>query len=110
MMKKAAFWMAHVAAIKAEGISTNAYAKRHSLAVKSLYRWQRKLTAATTGAETANATEGSAFVALRVAGSGVAPCSAGCTLVLPSGLRLEMTTLPAPQWLAALGCATQGVR
>lgn len=35
---------------------------------------------------------------------------AGCTLMLGAGMRLEMATLPTPEWLAALGRAAQGVR
>ena len=108
MNKKAEFWMMHVAAIKREGISTVTYAKRHTLAVKSLYRWQRKLNSATE--VTAKVNDGGAFVALRVAEPIVGHTLSGCTLMLGSGMRLEMATLPAPEWLAAFGHATQGVR
>ena len=107
MRMKREFWLAHVAAIKQEGISTAAYAKRHGLAAKSLYYWQRKLRIATPA--TSRASNGSAFVALRVAESAVVrQPHAVCTLMLASGLRLEMTTLPATEWLAALGRAVQG--
>lgn len=110
MNKKAEFWKAHVVAIKREGVSTSAYAKRHALAVKSLYYWQRKLNGATSATAVAN--HGSAFMALRV----IAPAPmaeatpAGCTLMLGAGMRLEMATLPTPEWLMALGRAAQGVR
>jgi len=53
----------------------------------------------------------SKFVALRVSDA-VAPMaqpSWGCTLVLGGGMRLEMSALPDPQWLAAVGRANQGV-
>lgn len=110
MNKKAEFWKVHVAAIKREGVSTSAYAKRHALAVKSLYYWQRKLNGATSAAAVAN--HASAFVAVRMDApafvAGQAPT--GCTLLLGSGLRLEMATLPTPEWLAALGRAAQGAR
>ena len=33
-----------------------------------------------------------------------------CTLVLPSGLHLEMSALPAPEWLTALERAFPGAR
>ena len=107
MNKKTEFWIAHVAAIKREGISTNAYAKRHALAVKSLYYWQRKLDGA--AAVTAKANDGGAFVALRVAEPVIGHTASECTLMLCSGMRLEMTTLPAPEWLATFARATQGV-
>lgn len=39
------YWASHLAAIKTQGISTVAYARQHSLARSTLYRWQRKLKA-----------------------------------------------------------------
>jgi hypothetical protein len=50
------------------------------------------------------------FVALRIAEPVIGQHSINCTLVLQSGMRLEMSGLPAPTWLAALGCALQGAR
>ena len=63
MKKGLAFWSEHVAAIKQEGISTSAYAKRHDIALKSLYYWQRKVRlAAAPGKPIVPKT----FVALRI--------------------------------------------
>jgi transposase-like protein len=84
----AEFWMAHVAANQLEAVPASEYARRHGLAVKSLYYWRRKL--------------------LRIAPGGFRPTS--CTLALPSGLRLEMSALPQPEWLAALVHAVPGIR
>ena len=39
----AEFWMAHVEAARQEAIPASEYARRHGLAVKSLYYWRRKL-------------------------------------------------------------------
>lgn len=103
----AAFWMAHVAAIKREGISTSAYAKQHGLAVKTLYGWQRKANAAASLPSEMRLQP--SFVALRVADLSVDAPRHGCALILGSGLRLEMLALPSPQWLAALSRAAQGV-
>lgn len=106
MNKGSAFWLGHVAAIRREGASTNAYAKRHGIAVKRLYYWQRKAAvAASTGV-----IEPSPIVAVRVESPVGVPVSANCTVVLASGVRMETATLPPPEWLAALGRATQGVR
>lgn len=102
---KADFWMAHIAEIKREGISTSAYAKRHQLSLKSLYGWQRKFNA---GASTATAPSRSSFIALHVAAPAGSQSSGACTLFVGSHVRLEMTMLPSPQWLAALGHAAQG--
>jgi hypothetical protein len=103
MHKGSVFWLGHVAAIRREGISTSAYAKRQGIAVKRLYYWQRKAAAASTGA-----IEPNPFVALRIGTPVGAPAPANCTVVLASGVRLEMGNLPSPEWLAALDRATQG--
>lgn len=103
MKMGAEFWAAHVAAAKLEAISASEYARRHGLSVAALYYWQRKLK---SNAGASDAGQGSKFVALRVA----AQRQCLCTLVLPSGLHLEMSALPAPEWLAALGRALPGAR
>jgi hypothetical protein len=97
------FWAEHVAAIERERISANAYAKRESISVAAIYYWQRKLRAAAADVST----PARSFVQLRVAEAG--PHSKqGCTLVLASGMRLEMGFLPSPEWLAGLVRATPG--
>lgn len=105
MKMGAEFWSAHVAAAKLEAISASEYARRHSIAVSALYYWQHKLKA--TG-EAIPPSPSSKFVALRVAET--PRCTNNCTLALPSGLRLEMSALPAPEWLAALERAAPGAR
>ncbi len=107
-MMEAQFWIDHVAAIDREGISARAYAQRQGISISAVYYWQRKMRAAPAGQVTARPSN--KFLAVRVAGPVIAPRSLGCTLILSSGLRLEMATLPAPEWLAALGHAAQGVR
>jgi len=102
------FWMAHLEAIKREAVSKTEYAKRHGLAVKRLYYWQRKLKA--TSAVAVGASRANAFIALRVEEPVRAQRLTGCTLVLGSGIRMELSALPAPEWLAALGRAAQGAR
>lgn len=103
MKMGAEFWAAQVAAAKLEAISASEYARRHGLSVAALYYWQRKLKSNIGASE---AGQESKFVALRVADQ--RPCF--CTLVLPSGLHLEMSALPAPEWLAAVGRALPGAR
>ena len=108
MKMKAAFWNQHVAAVARGTLSTSEYAKRHGLAAKSLYYWQNKLKVATTRSGGDNAA--SKFVGFRVIDAAIAPRPNHCTLILPAGIRLEMTALPAPEWLVALGRAAQGAR
>ena len=114
-MKKAKHdWFSHIEAIKAQGISTKAYAKRHDLALSTLYYWQRKVKSAPpfhTKAEPLAATKRSAkFVALHIDEPErvVLQAPTHCTLVLAGGMRLEMQALPSPQWLADMGRCAQG--
>ena len=83
------FWEGHVAVAKRETISASEYARRHGISVAALYYWQRKLKSASA----------SPFVELRVLDKQVMPPCL-CTLVLPSDLRLKLTVLPEPSWLA----------
>lgn len=105
MQMGAEFWAAHVAAAKLEAIPASEYARRHGLSVKSLYYWRRKLKKSDKADAPLLAGK---FVALRIAPGGSRPNN--CTLALPSGLRLEMSVLPPPEWLAALVRAVPGIR
>lgn len=105
MQMGAEFWAAHVAAAKLEAIPASEYARRHGLLVKSLYYWRRKLKKSDKADAPLLAGK---FVALRIAPGGSRPNN--CTLALPSGLRLEMSVLPPPEWLAALVRAVPGIR
>jgi len=105
MQMGAEFWMAHVAASQFEAIPVSEYARRHGLAVKSLYYWRRKLQ---KSGKTDVPLSAGKFVALRIAPGGSRPNN--CALELPSGLRLEMSVLPSPEWLAALVRVVQGIR
>lgn len=98
------FWSGHVAAVEREAISASAYAKREGVSVSAIYYWQRKLRDAAAGVPT----PARSFVQLRVAENGTRG-QAACTLVLASGMRLEMGALPSPEWLAGLARATLGV-
>lgn len=101
------FWAGHVASAKLEAISASEYAKRQGISVAALYYWQRKLKQA---AEMDGKEPASKFVSIRIADSVASNRSFSCSLVLPSGIRLEMSSLPEPEWVAALGHASPGVR
>ena len=116
------FWSEHVAAAKLSGLSGIAYAKCHSISVKGLYYWQNKLKPATPKPITqSKSAQASKFMALRVAdlsgsGSGLNSGShidaqrlCQCSLLLPSGLRLELSALPDPVWLAEMSRISSGV-
>ena len=97
MNERMEYWIAHVAAAKQQGISASEYARRHGLAVKTLQYWRRKLNALN---QTGESLQAGKFVALHVAPG--AAHQNNCTLDLPSGLRLAMSALPSPEWLAAV--------
>lgn len=108
MKSSAQFWQQHARAVERGTSSTSAYAKRHGLAVSTLYYWRAKLKATTPKVEATGSA--AKFVALRVVDGAHTSRESHCTLILPTGIRLEMTALPAPEWLAALGHAAQGAR
>lgn len=107
------FWEGHVAAAKRETISASEYARRHGISVAALYYWQRKSRDSAVvlpkASKLARQAHNSPFVALQVLDQVKTP-SCPCTLILSSDLRLEMSALPEPSWLAALGHAMQGAR
>ncbi len=104
MNERTEYWTAHVTAAEQEGISASEYARRHGLAVKTLQYWRRKLNALN---RTEVPLQAGKFIALHMAPGGAR--QSNCTLELPSGLRLEMHTLPSPEWLAALARAVPGI-
>jgi transposase len=110
------YWSGHVAAVKAQTISTRAYAQRHGLALSTLYYWQHKLklTAATQANSEPMGASGQRgkFVTLHVKAPdyAVRAAATNCTLVLGAGVCLEMLALPDPQWLTALARCAHGVR
>jgi transposase-like protein len=101
------FWNSHVEACRREGSAASVYAGRHGLALASLYYWRRKLklAAAVNGGGSAGK-----FVALRVMDAAADTPTGQCTLVLRSGLRLELAALPSPTWLLAVDQAHAGAR
>jgi transposase-like protein len=130
------FWQEHVTAASAYKGSAIEYAKAHDISVSALYYWQRKFRAKETAVKKMTVNEtyskepsfhsssskkvgapsslSSQFVALRMATT-VAPLApttvaAHCTLVLASQVRLELSSLPDPQWLVNLVNATQGAQ
>ena len=117
MMNAQQFWSEHLAAIQFQGVSASAYAKQHGLALASLYYWQRKLRAAaaasgavSTAATTATSKAPGQFITLSIGdrlGHG-AHLAMPCTLVLAGGVQLQMSALPDPQWLLAVGRSAQG--
>lgn len=102
------FWTAHVEACRREGTAVSGYARQHSLTLSSLYYWRKKLTLAATVNEGGGSGPADKFVALRVLDAAPVAATVACTLVLRSGLRLDLAELPSPSWLLALDLAETG--
>ena len=102
------FWTSHVDALHRDGGTASAYARQHGLTLSSLYYWRRKLQS--TAAGSAGAGTAGKFVALRVLDVAAGAATGPCTLVLRSGLRLELAALPSPTWLLAIEQANAGAR
>lgn len=112
MNKGIEYWSAHLAAIADEGIETKAYARRESLSVSALYYWRRRIKVQQHGPQPLTAVSQDKGcgrklfmpVQIKNAAPEVAP-SIVCCVTLGAGLRLELSQLPAPQWLAQLSQA-----
>lgn len=104
------FWTSHVKACRREGAAASVYARQHGLTLASLYYWRRKLTPVAVVADGSGGSATGKFVALRVVDAQASPANGPCTLVLGSGVRLEMAALPSPAWLLALEQACAGAR
>ena len=89
-----------MAAIERDGWLVTEYARLHDLPVTSLYYWRSKLRAM-------RAEPVGKFLTVEM--EPVRPSASGAyTLTL--GLRLEMPSLPSPEWLTAVAGAVAGAR
>lgn len=98
------FWRRHVTASQEAGKSMAAYAREHGLSVYALGWWRRKQRLESTPAVDARAPK---FVALKLA----EPIATRCTSVTVSvgdGVRVQLSELPSPAWLAELSRAMRG--
>src|SRR6266852_2300296 len=95
------FWAPHVAALEQESVATAVYAKRHGLALHSLYYWRHKIKAA--GAQVRSSPDrGNTFVALRVEEPVIAQQPGGCKLTLGAGVCVELPRFAHERFVAAL--------
>ncbi|MEO8121658.1 MAG: transposase [Rhodoferax sp.] len=100
------YWESHVAALNRDGVAVSAYAKRHDLSAAALYYWRRKMKVAAGGGEAVHKVHNAPkFIALRVGDKAAASGASAFTLILEPGVRFEMQSLPAPEWLAAVAHA-----
>ena len=107
-----AWWESHLNAIASEGIDAKTYAQREGLTVSNLYYWRRRIKAQihgplqpalrSTAAQTAPPSR--RFVPVTL-GTNSDHTIDRHVLILGSGLRLELSSLPTPQWLAQVSQA-----
>ena len=104
--KETSHWQFHLEQIDQEGISTKAYAAREGLSLQDLYQWRHKLKRRRSGDPVSLAiTPRVPRQFVRVSAVDPDPTSQSpsrCCLVLPSGVRLEMSDLSSIGWIAAL--------
>jgi hypothetical protein len=106
-----AWWESHLNAIAREGITVKAYARREGLDESSLYYWRRRIRTQTQGPQqpvidrsSVDAPSSRRFVSVAVNATHDAT-GARHVLILDSSLRLELSSLPNPQWLAQVSQA-----
>jgi transposase-like protein len=92
MVERADYWSQHLAAIKAEGITTQAYAKREGLSVNNLYYWRKRLNRVGTSSGTAQPARH--FVAVQVHEVNE---PLGCQLRIGPSVQLDLPQVPNPQ-------------
>jgi hypothetical protein len=109
MEGREAYWQRHIERLEKEGLSKTEYCKRHGLSVKSLYRWQRKLSGSGID-ESITADQKNPFVAIQL--KDVKPLQPSPFYVIHVGthMRIEMLTLPSPLWLSELWQSLEGGR
>ena len=105
------FWEPHLVALRASDLTSVAYAREHGLSVHSLGWWRRKLMgrSSTRTAATPVKRKSSTFVALKVADPMMVR-SMNVTVSIGSDIRLQLSELPPPAWLAQVGLAMRGAR
>jgi hypothetical protein len=93
------YWLEHLRAASARGVSLAEYARMEQLDSDALYRWRTlfRRRGEITAKETKEATV--RFSAVRI-DNGSAALSA-VTVRVGSVLQIECASLPSPQWLAA---------
>lgn len=103
------FWEPHVEGLTASGLTSVGYAREHGLSVHALGWWRRKLKGMSSKQSVTGSSKSSPFVALKVA-EPMMLRSMDVTLAIGSDVRLQMSELPPPAWLAQFGLAIRGGR
>lgn len=104
MTERGQYWHAHLQAIEAEGISTQAYARREGLSAHALYSWRKRLLGAERRSQNTSCRgQKNDFLPIRIEVADDRQNTS--TLHIGRQLRIELECLPEPTWLAALSAA-----
>lgn len=90
-------WVSHLEQAQQQGLSLQEYARRTGIKAASLYAARKQQSKVRHQA----AAPSVSFAEVRTTGTGQAEI---CVLHLAPGIRLQLSVLPSPQWLAAV-CA-----
>lgn len=112
MSKAKAFWRAHVAASGRSGSRLASYAEEHGLNVGTLRWWRSRLRdeVSASGEDPPPpppSSSSSRFVAVSVMQRAIEPQPASATVRIGERVRVELTAMPSPQWLAQVARAVQ---
>ena len=104
------FWEPHIASLRSSGQTSAAYAREHDVSLYALGWWRRKLNRSSpAGAAATEVVKAPKFVALKVT-EPMGMRHAGVTISIAGEVRLQMSELPPPAWLAAVSEALRGSR
>jgi len=93
MSEHSEFWLSHLSAIEAAGITTKAYAERDRLSAQALCQWRKRLVA---GARASRAKLGG-FVPIQIESS--MAVRAGCTVVIDTQAGARASALIYSLWV-----------
>jgi hypothetical protein len=98
------FWLDHLKAIDASGLTTKAYGEQHNLSVKKLYQWRKRFrTEGVSAVPASSQVIGNPFMAVSV--KPVSSEAVGHCVLQCGSIRLELDRLPSVQWLVSLDVA-----
>ncbi|MAI47279.1 MAG: hypothetical protein CMB79_15775 [Filomicrobium sp.] len=101
------FWLGHVEACEAEGVSMKTYAERHGLNLQSFYCWKGQLKKRGLLSSPLSSTEDNAMLPVAfVASPGSRPSA---RILLANGITIEVPPGVSPEMLVRLIGATMEV-
>lgn len=101
-------WKKHIDSYQKSGLSKNEYCKQHGVSVRSLSRWQKRLSDHQGMVTQLKEKPSSSFIAIQMEEQKPFASSPLFVLQLGNHLRMEMVSLPSPSWLKTLWQCLEG--